>query len=306
VAVVINITAVTPLGAGNFIAYPTGTPTFTSVLNYQSGETALANGAIVAACVPNCTNQLTIAVNGAGADAVIDIAGYFKPPGAPLPVTTVVAGTGLAGGGTSGTVGVSIASGGVGNAQLASGAVDVSKLNTTSTDARYFKQGGNAFGSNPTVLGTTDNNALQFIVGNAGARLMFPDPISPVIQHGFGGNGLTPGASGAVIGGGGATGTTVLSFGCGGSACANRVTDAFGTVGGGAGNQAGDGAGTATDKPFATVAGGLGNAARGIKSTVGGGNGNSANGQSSTVAGGQSNLANNDYSAIGGGFKQHR
>jgi hypothetical protein len=77
---VLNITAVTPAGAGNFIAYPTGSPTFTSVLNYQSGENALANGAIVPACVPNCTNQLTIATNGAGADVVIDIAGYFKPP----------------------------------------------------------------------------------------------------------------------------------------------------------------------------------------------------------------------------------
>ena len=80
VAVVLNITAVTPSGAGNFIAYPTGSPTFTSVLNYQSGENALANGAIVPACVPNCAKQLTIATNGAGADAVIDIAGYFKPP----------------------------------------------------------------------------------------------------------------------------------------------------------------------------------------------------------------------------------
>ena len=80
VGVVLNITAVSPAGAGNFIAYPTGSPTFTSVLNYQSGENALANGAIVPTCVPSCTNQLTIATNGAGADAVVDIAGYFKRP----------------------------------------------------------------------------------------------------------------------------------------------------------------------------------------------------------------------------------
>lgn len=80
VAVVVNITAVAPTGSGNFIAYPTGSPTFTSVLNYQSGENALANGAIVPACRPGCANQLTIATNGAGADVVIDIAGYFKPP----------------------------------------------------------------------------------------------------------------------------------------------------------------------------------------------------------------------------------
>ena len=66
---------------GNFIAYPTGTPTSTSVLNYQSGQAALANGAIVPVCQPSCPNQLTIATNGAGADVVIDIVGYFKPPG---------------------------------------------------------------------------------------------------------------------------------------------------------------------------------------------------------------------------------
>ena len=77
----VNIAAVSPAGAGNFIAYPTGTPSATSVLNYQSGEAALSNGAIVPVCTPNCTNQLTIATNGAGADVVIDIVGYFKPPG---------------------------------------------------------------------------------------------------------------------------------------------------------------------------------------------------------------------------------
>ena len=58
-----------------------GTPTSTSVLNYQSGIGALANGAIVPVCQPNCTNQLTIATNGAGADLVMDIVGYFRPPG---------------------------------------------------------------------------------------------------------------------------------------------------------------------------------------------------------------------------------
>ena len=71
VAVVVNLTAVSPAGFGNFIAYPTGTPTSTSVLNYQSGQSALGNGAIVPVCQPNCTNQLTIAVNGAGADLVM-------------------------------------------------------------------------------------------------------------------------------------------------------------------------------------------------------------------------------------------
>ena len=80
VAVVVNLTAVSPAGAGNFIVYPTGTPTFTSVLNYSGAVTALANGAIVPVCQPNCTNQLTVATNGAGADVIVDIVGYFAAP----------------------------------------------------------------------------------------------------------------------------------------------------------------------------------------------------------------------------------
>ena len=79
-AVAVNITAVSPAGSGNFIAYPTGTPTLSSVLNYQAGQNALANGAIVTLCQPNCPNQLTIATNGAGANVVMDIVGYFAAP----------------------------------------------------------------------------------------------------------------------------------------------------------------------------------------------------------------------------------
>ena len=84
VAVVVNITAVGPAGAGNLIAYATGTPSFTSVVNYQAGFNAIANGAIVPVCRPDCPNQLTIATNGtfSATDVVIDIVGYFKPPGA--------------------------------------------------------------------------------------------------------------------------------------------------------------------------------------------------------------------------------
>ena len=45
-AVVINLVAVNPAGGGNLIAYPTGgSVPISSVLNYQSGITALANGA---------------------------------------------------------------------------------------------------------------------------------------------------------------------------------------------------------------------------------------------------------------------
>jgi hypothetical protein len=80
-AVALNLTAVNPGGFGNLIVYPAGgAEPNASVLNYQAGTFALANGAIVPACVPNCTNQITIKTNGAGADVVIDIVGYFAAP----------------------------------------------------------------------------------------------------------------------------------------------------------------------------------------------------------------------------------
>ena len=52
--------------------------------------------------------------------------GYF--PGVPTSIQRIIAGTGLAGGGTSGDVTLAIAGGGVGNSQLASNAVTASKV----------------------------------------------------------------------------------------------------------------------------------------------------------------------------------
>jgi hypothetical protein len=96
-AVALNLTAVNPGGFGNLIVYPAGgAEPNTSVLNYQAGTFALANGAIVQACTPNCPNQITIKTNGAGADVVIDIVGYFAAP-----VATALECTQVASGSTS-------------------------------------------------------------------------------------------------------------------------------------------------------------------------------------------------------------
>jgi hypothetical protein len=125
-------------------------------------------------------------------------------------VTTVTAGTGLAGGGTSGTVNVSIANGGVGNTQLANASVDVNKLNTTSTDARYFKQGGNAFGVTAT-LGTSDNRSLFLQANGLTSWRIAPttadpangyDTATPNLIGGWDLNAATGGVIGATIGGG--------------------------------------------------------------------------------------------------------
>jgi len=65
-AVALNFAAVDPAGPGNLIAYPAGASLpNTSVLNYQSGTSALSNGAIIKACAPNCAKQVSVKANGA-------------------------------------------------------------------------------------------------------------------------------------------------------------------------------------------------------------------------------------------------
>ena len=86
-----------------------------------------------------------------------------------------------------------------------------------------------------------------------------PNATSSNVVGGFGGNSVTDGVVGAVIGGGGATTTQ------------NRVTDDYGTVSGGSTNLAGNDTGTTKDAGHATVGGGGSNQAKGSHSTVGGG-----------------------------------
>jgi hypothetical protein len=139
-------------------------------------------------------------------------------------------------------------------------------------------------------VGTTDNQALEFRVNNARVLRVEPHATSPNVIGGYGGNSVTGGVYGAVIGGGGASGYT------------NRVTDAYGTVGGGRGNQAGDGAGAIDDQSYATVGGGADNTASGYMTTIGGGQGNTASGERATVGGGYFNMASGYMATVGGGF----
>ena len=169
--------------------------------------------------------------------------------------------------------------------------------NNTANDARYFKQDGNAFGAT-ALLGTTDANPLQLIVGGASALRLEPNGTSPNHVAGYSANSVTTGAVGASIGGGGLSGS-----GCGSIyRCKNQVTDDYGTVGGGIGNVAGDGAGSTSDVIAATVGGGHTNTASGHFSTVGGGASNTASLTYSTVGGGDGNSASGPHSTVGGGY----
>ncbi len=83
-AVVFNFTVVQPADNGNLAAFPFGgTPPLTSVLNYNAGEFAVGNGAIVPLVATPSTSDISVYANVApGSTAtvhlVIDVTGYFE------------------------------------------------------------------------------------------------------------------------------------------------------------------------------------------------------------------------------------
>ena len=145
---------------------------------------------------------------------------------------------------------------------------------------------GNA-GTNPVTdyVGTSDNQPLNLDVSGARALQLQPNATSPNLIGGSSVNAVTVGKVGAVIAGGGLTGT----------GNANSVTGDFGTVSGGRGSSAGR---------FATVAGGVMNTAASLYSTAAG-TGNTASGTASTTLG-SSNTAGLYATALGGWQHGHR
>lgn len=81
-AAAFNFTAIQPAENGNLAVFPYGNPVpLTSVLNYNAGEFAIANGAIIPLAVS--TFDISVYVNVApGSTApvhlVIDVTGYFE------------------------------------------------------------------------------------------------------------------------------------------------------------------------------------------------------------------------------------
>lgn len=163
--------------------------------------------------------------------------------------------------------------------------------------ANAYVQGGNAFGM-PAVLGTSDNQTLDIIVGKSRVMRYEPDITSPNVIGGSGHNSVASGVSGAAIAGGGVQSGTLDPSGF--SAGPNSVTSSYGVVGGGFGNRAGI-SGTKGVEYFATVGGGANNAANAEGSVVAGGAQNATYGLFSTVIGGYTNNAVGNYSAVAGG-----
>jgi hypothetical protein len=185
-------------------------------------------------------------------------------------ITSITAGTGLLGGGTSGDVSLEV-------------------------DANAFwSNQGNAATAND-VLGTSNDQPLR-LVANGRTIMELDDAFigsvqAPNIKAGAASNTVSNTHGGAVISGGGGD---PLQTNCGplnDEPCINRTDGDYAVIGGGFGNFAGG---------FSVVSGGAGNLAD-LQSTVGGGTENRALGGWSAVGGGFSNQATEPFTSIGGG-----
>jgi hypothetical protein len=82
-AVVMNFIAVGPAGPGHLVAWPFGTSMpNASILNYTNVPGLnIANGVVQPICAPNCTHDLSLVPGVSATHVVIDVLGYFAPPG---------------------------------------------------------------------------------------------------------------------------------------------------------------------------------------------------------------------------------
>lgn len=79
--VTLNVTAVGPTCGGHFVIYPFGTSIpGVSNLNFNPGEPAIANGAVVPISAGNPDISLVYGVGGGTCytHAILDVTGYFK------------------------------------------------------------------------------------------------------------------------------------------------------------------------------------------------------------------------------------
>ncbi len=229
-------------------------------------------------------------------------------------ITSVTAGTGLAGGGTSGAVTLAVDAKVV-QSRVNEGCPAGSSIQTINqngtvgcqpdTTGADWSRTGNA-GTDPAVnfIGTTDSQPLEVRVNNLRTMRIEPNTggsdRAPNLMLGYEGSSTAAGSQGAVVIGGGERGLNLYP---------NSVAANFATVSGGLDNQIdasgldsviAGGDGNRITGAQAVVSGGTVNTAF-VAATVGGGAVNNATGSTSTVAGGSFNNATGDYSTVAGG-----
>jgi trimeric autotransporter adhesin len=259
-------------------------------------------------------------------------------------ISGVNAGTGLSGGGSSGSVGLSIAPAfqlpqGCSAGKIASWNGSAwscgSDQNTTYSAGTGLSLSGTAFSVNPAavqarVTGTCGANQAVATIAQSGSVTCNPFPSA----SGWGLTGNAGTTSSNFIG---TTDNQPLVFKVNGTrvlllqptasvpnvvagSSASSVTSGVvgATIAGGGGTTVQCGGNTVTGSQGtvgggcsnsagvqATVGGGTGNYATNTTATVGGGSGNNASGIDATIGGGASNIANVSYSSVLGGQSNH-
>jgi len=178
-AVSLNITVTNSLGPGFIKIFPEGgSSPSVSTLNYIAGQT-VANAAVVPL---GAGGGATIAAGVSGTDLIVDVNGYYDATGL---ITQISPGPGLTGGGTSGSVTLGIAPGGVTSTELATNAVTAPKIAANAVTAGAIATGQVVKSVNGAHDSVTISGSGATTVSTVGNSITISSSASPVPSGAF-------------------------------------------------------------------------------------------------------------------------